>query len=185
MIERAAANDRIRDSCGRAACAPCADELDLEHVRRRRERPVVGDDLADGEAPIHVPAEDRAHVVERAALEHRRRAMPRLLRRLEHDEHVARRPAARASRAAAPTAHVACTSCPQACITPVVTRRERQARRLLDRQRVDVAADGDDRRVAVATGDARDDAGLRDAAHVGDAERAQARARAVCAVRSS
>ena len=72
---------------------PCAvralaDELDLERVGGRSERACIRHDLPDGEPPVHVTAEDRFHVVERARLEDRLRALAHLLGRLEHDEDV-------------------------------------------------------------------------------------------------
>ena len=88
--ERPRADDRVRGLVRPGAVPAAADELDLEGVRRRRERPLLRHDLAHGEAPVHMRAEDRGHAVERSRLEHRLRPPAGLLGRLQHDQHVAR-----------------------------------------------------------------------------------------------
>ena len=109
-----------------------------------------------------MPAEDGLHVVERAGVEDGLGAFTQFLRRLQHDEHIARRRIAREQECG--------TDRPRA-VNVVAARmhdagrrgRERESRRLLDRQRVDVAANGDGRRRAVAAGEPRDDARAGDA----------------------
>ena len=151
-----------------------ADQLDLEGIGRRGEGPLVHDHLANLEAPIHMTAENCRNAIERSTLQDRERPLPDLLGRLKHDQHVALRRRL-ASSAAAPTAHVACISCPQACITPGTVDAKGKSGRLLNRQRVDVAANGNDRRPGATPRDARNDAGLSNSPNVGNSERAKRR----------
>jgi hypothetical protein len=150
------------------------DDLDLERVRRRRERTRLGDDLPHLEAAIDMGAEDRGDVRERAAFDDGTRAIAHLLRRLKDDEHIADRGGA--------CEQLSCAHGPR-CVHVVtagvhhtdVLRGKRQPRTLGDRERIDVAAHGDDGRRAIAPRDARDEPRACDANDVGDPERCERR----------
>jgi hypothetical protein len=149
-----------------------ADELDLEGIRGCGERPFVGHHLPDIESSVHVAAENRRDTVEGAALENGERALPHFLGRLEDNEHVAfgrllhqqRRRADRPRRMNVVTARMHHVR---------DDRRVRKARRLLNRQRVDVAAHRHDGRRRVTTADASNHPRLANATHVVDSQLAK------------
>ena len=135
-------------SCGRAACAPAPMHLDRERVGGRGQRSVVGDDLSDGRiAGRRVRRRSRARRRCAPLSSTSERALPDLLRRLQHYEHVAigrvrgqqrrRSDGPRSVDVVSARVHHARNR-----------RRERKSGRLLNRQRVDVAAQRDDRRRA-------------------------------------
>ena len=151
-----------------------ADQLDLEGIGRRGEGPFVDDHLPNLEATIHMTAENCRDAVERSALQDRERALADFLGRLKHDQHVAlcRRLCEQRRRPDRPgRVHVVSAGVHHARNG----RRERQVRRLLNRQRVDVAANGNDRRAGTTSRHAGDDAGLSNSPNVGNSERAKRR----------
>ena len=122
-----------------------AREHDLEGVGRRGERPRLRHDLTDHEATVHMRAEDRRHVVQRAARQHRGGPFAGLLGGLQHHHYVTRRGAfgEQARRAYRPCrVDVMAAGVHHA----IVHRRVGETGGFLDRQRIDVAAHGDDRR---------------------------------------
>ena len=147
---------------------------DRERCRRTRRAARLRDHLSDREAPVDVPAEDCRHAVERPALEDRRRAVADFLGRLQHDQHVTARglPGEKHRGADRPCrVHVVATGVHNAGDFG----RVRQSGRFLNRQRIDVAANRDDRRLAIAARHSRDDAGSRHATDVADPDCAQRR----------
>ena len=163
--DRSRGDDRILRLVRTRAVRAGADDLDVERIGRSGERARLRDDLPDFEAPVHVPTEDRGDVRERAALDDRARAVAQLLGRLKHHEHVARGRVTREKhrRADGPRrVHVVTTRVHHAS----VLGRERQPRVLGDRERIDVAAHGDDRRLAIAPGHARNEPRASDARNV-------------------
>jgi len=138
-----------------------AEELDLERIGGRGEWSGIGDDLTDGEATIHVSAENGFYIVERAGVENSLRAFADLLGGLQHDEHVTGSRLARKQQRG--------TNGPRAVNVvaagvhdPGRGGRERQARGFLDRQRVDVAPDRYQGRASIAPREPGDDARVRD-----------------------
>ena len=161
--------DRIEALVGPRTVRPPAPKLDLEAVCGGAHGAGLDHRLPDLEGQVDMGAEDRPNLVQDAGRQDRRRALAALLRRLQHEQNVACRrfgleQARRGDRpggmdvVAAGVHHA------------LVARRERQTGVFLDRQRVDVTAHRDQRRLPVATGYPSDHTGAGHAGYALDAE---------------
>ena len=133
-------------------------EPDLQHVARRRDRPDPGAEPADlaaaGRSAARRSARRPPSRRRRPCRSRRRAGSPRRAGRSAAPGRAAS--GAAASARPAPSSMAVCASCPQACMTPVDGRGEREAGVLVQRQGVEVGAQRD---AALAEPDVADEAG--------------------------
>ena len=129
--DRRGRDDRIARLVRPRGVRARAHDLDLERVGRRGERPRPrATTCPTSNRRSTCPPKIAATSVERArSRSSRAPRRPLSSAGCKHDERRRRSPAPAASSAAAPTAHVACTSCPHACITPGVREANGSPRR--------------------------------------------------------
>ena len=151
--------NRIEAVVRRGGVAAFAAHGDLDRIARREHRPGPRGDDAGRLAVRDVQREGarrRCGAVEQALLQHHARAVVALLARLEHEQHRARQlraPSRQHARGADQHRHVRVVAA--RVHRPVDLGRERQARRLAQRQRVHVGPQ-ENRRTRPAARQSRD-----------------------------
>ena len=165
-------DDRVVTEMRASPVTATTADLDAKGIGGRRQWPRLSDHLTDLEAPIDVGPEDRTSVVQHAAVENCRCTGSELLGGLQHHEHVTVRRLARQEMRSTDRpgrVHVVTASVHH----PWVLRRVLQPRLLFDRQRIDVAAHGDDRRGGVTSRQTRNDPGTGNALDHGRVQSAE------------